>query len=265
MEYTKLGRTGLAVSRICLGCMSYGECNQGNHAWSLGEEESPSTVKACFMRAAEARLAYLRAYGAPGGSIEPLSSTQTVKPATTAASPDRGIGPGFDCTKATQPLARMICGSTELAKIDLRFNQAFYALWQQLDQPGRRQLYGGGPRVSGFGPAIVRHSRDGSASRWLAGLRRRAIRSEAIRVAVSTARAPRPRWAKNPLGYSGSAGYPPFARMPLNSYGLMPGRGAISGCSSAPPPVKFSVRHPDIVTRPVNRFSFQTIRIEGLC
>jgi aryl-alcohol dehydrogenase-like predicted oxidoreductase len=40
MEYTKLGRTGLDVSRICLGCMSYGGGNQGNHAWSLSEEES---------------------------------------------------------------------------------------------------------------------------------------------------------------------------------------------------------------------------------
>jgi 1-deoxyxylulose-5-phosphate synthase len=40
MEYTKLGRTGLDVSRICLGCMSYGGGNRGNHAWSLGEEDS---------------------------------------------------------------------------------------------------------------------------------------------------------------------------------------------------------------------------------
>ena len=40
MEYTKLGRTGLEVSRICLGCMSYGASDQGNHAWSLDEEES---------------------------------------------------------------------------------------------------------------------------------------------------------------------------------------------------------------------------------
>src|ERR1700752_3194184 len=40
MEYTKLGRTGLDVSRICLGCMTYGGGNRGNHAWSLGEEES---------------------------------------------------------------------------------------------------------------------------------------------------------------------------------------------------------------------------------
>ena len=45
MEYTKLGRTGLDVSRIRLGCMSYGEGDQGNHAWSLGEEESRPFIK----------------------------------------------------------------------------------------------------------------------------------------------------------------------------------------------------------------------------
>src|SRR5712671_4737592 len=40
MEYVKLGRTGLEVSRICLGCMSYGSADSGNHAWSLGEEQA---------------------------------------------------------------------------------------------------------------------------------------------------------------------------------------------------------------------------------
>src|ERR1700723_1762118 len=45
MEYTKLGRTGLDVSRICLGCMSYGGGNLGNHAWSLAEEESRPFIK----------------------------------------------------------------------------------------------------------------------------------------------------------------------------------------------------------------------------
>ena len=45
MEYTKLGRTGLDVSRICLGCMSYVGGNRGNHAWSLGEEESRPFIK----------------------------------------------------------------------------------------------------------------------------------------------------------------------------------------------------------------------------
>jgi 1-deoxyxylulose-5-phosphate synthase len=40
MEYVKLGRTGLEVSRICLGCMSYGMPDRGNHAWSINEAES---------------------------------------------------------------------------------------------------------------------------------------------------------------------------------------------------------------------------------
>jgi len=36
MQYTKLGRTGLDVSRLCLGCMSYGEPDRGHHTWTLG-------------------------------------------------------------------------------------------------------------------------------------------------------------------------------------------------------------------------------------
>jgi aryl-alcohol dehydrogenase-like predicted oxidoreductase len=45
VEYVKLGRTGLDVSRICLGCMSYGGSNRGNHAWSLDEEASRPFIK----------------------------------------------------------------------------------------------------------------------------------------------------------------------------------------------------------------------------
>src|SRR5437764_12410290 len=56
MEYTKLGRTGLDVSRICLGCMSYGGGNRGNHAWSLGEEESRPFIKRVIKRALEAGI-----------------------------------------------------------------------------------------------------------------------------------------------------------------------------------------------------------------
>jgi len=40
MQYTKLGRTGIDVSRICLGCMSYGDASRGHHAWALDEETS---------------------------------------------------------------------------------------------------------------------------------------------------------------------------------------------------------------------------------
>ena len=45
MEYVKLGSTGLDVSRIALGCMSYGEPRRGNHSWTLTEEESRPFIK----------------------------------------------------------------------------------------------------------------------------------------------------------------------------------------------------------------------------
>jgi aryl-alcohol dehydrogenase-like predicted oxidoreductase len=42
---TRLGQTGLEVSRICVGCMSFGESSQGSHAWTLGEDESRAIIK----------------------------------------------------------------------------------------------------------------------------------------------------------------------------------------------------------------------------
>ncbi|MFG3042980.1 aldo/keto reductase [Streptomyces sp. NPDC048330] len=40
MQYVRLGSSGLKVSRLALGCMSYGEPGLGTHPWSLGEDES---------------------------------------------------------------------------------------------------------------------------------------------------------------------------------------------------------------------------------
>ena len=54
MEYVNLGRTGLKVSRICLGCMTYGKApggettGPGRHAWTLSEEESRPFLKQAF-------------------------------------------------------------------------------------------------------------------------------------------------------------------------------------------------------------------------
>ncbi len=45
MEYVRLGHTGLQVSRLCLGCMSYGSPSRGNHAWTLDEEQARPFIK----------------------------------------------------------------------------------------------------------------------------------------------------------------------------------------------------------------------------
>jgi 1-deoxyxylulose-5-phosphate synthase len=45
MDYVKLGSTGLDVSRICLGCMSFGQPDRGRQAWSLDEESSRPLIR----------------------------------------------------------------------------------------------------------------------------------------------------------------------------------------------------------------------------
>ncbi|HYS42002.1 MAG TPA: aldo/keto reductase [Pseudonocardiaceae bacterium] len=52
MDYVKLGSTGLDVSRLCLGCMSFGAPDRGNHAWSMDEEASRPFIR----RAVEAGI-----------------------------------------------------------------------------------------------------------------------------------------------------------------------------------------------------------------
>jgi len=45
MRYRKLGRTGLDVSPVCLGCMSFGDPARGNHPWSLDEGASRPLIR----------------------------------------------------------------------------------------------------------------------------------------------------------------------------------------------------------------------------
>src|ERR671932_167787 len=45
MEFTKLGNTGMDVSRICLGCMGFGDAERWIHKWVLNEENSRPIIK----------------------------------------------------------------------------------------------------------------------------------------------------------------------------------------------------------------------------
>ena len=44
MEYIKLGNSDLNVSRICLGCMGFGDATIGQHSWTIGEATSSATA-----------------------------------------------------------------------------------------------------------------------------------------------------------------------------------------------------------------------------
>ncbi|WP_300685658.1 aldo/keto reductase [Acutalibacter sp. 1XD8-36] len=45
MKYTKLGNSDLSVSRICMGCMGFGDSQKGMHSWTLDEQNSKVIVK----------------------------------------------------------------------------------------------------------------------------------------------------------------------------------------------------------------------------
>jgi aryl-alcohol dehydrogenase-like predicted oxidoreductase len=69
MDYVNLGTTGLQVSRICLGCMSFGEPERGNHRWTLTEDESRPLLR----QAVEAGITFFdTANGYSAGSSEEI-------------------------------------------------------------------------------------------------------------------------------------------------------------------------------------------------
>lgn len=45
MRYKKLGNSELSVSRICLGCMGFGEAGNGQHSWTIDETHSREIIK----------------------------------------------------------------------------------------------------------------------------------------------------------------------------------------------------------------------------
>jgi 1-deoxyxylulose-5-phosphate synthase len=70
MDHVRLGATGLEVSRICLGCMSYGEPGRGMSPWSLDEEAS----RPFFRRAIEAGINFFDTANVySGGSSEEIT------------------------------------------------------------------------------------------------------------------------------------------------------------------------------------------------
>lgn len=45
MKYIKLGNTDINISRLCLGCMGFGNAENGKHSWTLGQEQADEIIK----------------------------------------------------------------------------------------------------------------------------------------------------------------------------------------------------------------------------
>ena len=45
MQYTRLGNSELEVSRICMGCMGFGDAGNGQHSWTIDEEHSREIIR----------------------------------------------------------------------------------------------------------------------------------------------------------------------------------------------------------------------------
>ncbi len=45
MKYAKLGRSDLTVSRICMGCMGFGNASAGQHSWTVDEEQTRQIIR----------------------------------------------------------------------------------------------------------------------------------------------------------------------------------------------------------------------------
>ena len=45
MKYTRFGNSDLQVSRICMGCMGFGDAHHGQHSWTIDEEHSRSIIR----------------------------------------------------------------------------------------------------------------------------------------------------------------------------------------------------------------------------
>ena len=68
MKYTQLGTSALTVSRICMGCMGFGDAQNGQHSWTLDEENSRRIIR----RGLELGVNFFdTAIGYQGGTSEP--------------------------------------------------------------------------------------------------------------------------------------------------------------------------------------------------
>ncbi len=104
MNFTNLGKTGLKVSRLCLGCMSFGVPDRGMHAWTLDEEQSRPFIK----RALELGINFFDTSNSysDGTSEEILGPGDPgLRPARRGRDRDQGLLPGPEGPERPRPVA----------------------------------------------------------------------------------------------------------------------------------------------------------------
>lgn len=69
MEYRRLGTSDLMVSRICMGCMGFGDASNGQHTWTIDERESRAIIKGGLERGVNFLIRPLHIKAAPASSI----------------------------------------------------------------------------------------------------------------------------------------------------------------------------------------------------
>src|ERR1039458_9470321 len=113
MDYIRLGGTGLKVSRICLGCMTYGKTatgalKPGSHAWTLNEEESqPFLREALDFGINFFDTANVYSSGASEEVVGKFLKANTRREAVVIATKLRGMMPGgFAAGYGAGPVAR---------------------------------------------------------------------------------------------------------------------------------------------------------------
>lgn len=104
MEYVPLGRTGLKVSRLCLGCMTYGEPGRGTHEWTLPEDEARPFIKSALAAGINFfDTANVYSHGSSeeilGRAIAALTSREEVVIATKVHGPMRGDANGHGLSR----------------------------------------------------------------------------------------------------------------------------------------------------------------------
>ena len=112
MEYTKLGNTGLEISKLCLGCMSFGDASLGfQSGWLLDEEKSRAIIK----KALEAGInffdtANIYGFGTSeeylGRALRDFTKREEVVIATKVYFGDSVFGPGAKAAPNTTKLSR---------------------------------------------------------------------------------------------------------------------------------------------------------------